>query len=203
MSNYTKSTNFASKDSLASGNPLKIVKGTEIDTEFNNIATAVATKADSTDLISLTAANTWTGTQTFNGTSSTFALTLLDANEVVNVVASAPSSTTNFYVQSGSIQYYTSNAANNWTLNVAFSSGTSLNTALSVGQAVTCTLITTQGSTAYYQSAMTIDGTSVTPKWLGSAPTSGNTSGLDIYRFAIIKTASATYTVLASVTQYK
>lgn len=46
MSNYTKSTNFASKDALASGNPLKIVKGTEIDTEFNNIATAVATKAD-------------------------------------------------------------------------------------------------------------------------------------------------------------
>lgn len=46
MSNYVKSTNFASKDSLASGNPLKIVKGTEIDTEFNNIATAVATKAD-------------------------------------------------------------------------------------------------------------------------------------------------------------
>jgi hypothetical protein len=46
MSNYTKSTNFATKDSLASGNPLKIVKGTEIDTEFNNIATAIATKAD-------------------------------------------------------------------------------------------------------------------------------------------------------------
>ena len=46
MSNYTKSTDFASKDSLASGNAAKIVKGTEIDTEFNNIATAVATKAD-------------------------------------------------------------------------------------------------------------------------------------------------------------
>lgn len=46
MSNYVKSTNFTSKDSLASGNPLKIVKGAEIDTEFNNIATAVATKAD-------------------------------------------------------------------------------------------------------------------------------------------------------------
>ena len=43
---YTKSTNFATKDNLSSGNPLKIVKGTEIDTEFNNIATAVATKAD-------------------------------------------------------------------------------------------------------------------------------------------------------------
>lgn len=46
MTDYVKSTNFASKDSLATGNPLKIVKGTEFDTEFNNIATAVATKAD-------------------------------------------------------------------------------------------------------------------------------------------------------------
>lgn len=46
MSDYTKSTNFSSKDSLSTGNPLKIIKGTEFDTEFNNIATAVATKAD-------------------------------------------------------------------------------------------------------------------------------------------------------------
>ena len=46
MSDYTKSTNFASKDNLTSGNPAKIVKGTEIDTEFNNIATAIATKQD-------------------------------------------------------------------------------------------------------------------------------------------------------------
>jgi hypothetical protein len=57
MSNYTKSTDFASKDSLASGNAAKIVKGTEIDTEFNNIATAIATKAD-------TASPTFTGTVT-------------------------------------------------------------------------------------------------------------------------------------------
>ncbi len=46
MSNYTKTTNFATKDNLSPGNPLKIVKGAEIDTEFNNIATAVATKTD-------------------------------------------------------------------------------------------------------------------------------------------------------------
>ena len=46
MSDYTKATNFASKDSLSSGNSLKIVKGTEIDTEFNNIQTAIATKTD-------------------------------------------------------------------------------------------------------------------------------------------------------------
>ena len=46
MSNYTKSTNFATKDNLSSGDPLKIVKGTEINTEFDNISTAIATKAD-------------------------------------------------------------------------------------------------------------------------------------------------------------
>ena len=57
MSNYVQSTNFATKDALSSGDPLKIVKGTEINTEFNNIATAVATKAD---LIS----PTFTGTVT-------------------------------------------------------------------------------------------------------------------------------------------
>jgi hypothetical protein len=57
MSNYVKSTDFAAKDALASGNASKIVKGTEIDTEFNNIATAVATKAD-------LASPTFTGTPT-------------------------------------------------------------------------------------------------------------------------------------------
>jgi len=74
MSDYTKSTNFATKDNLSSGNPLKIVKGTEIDTEFNNIQTAIATKADLTS-------PTFTGTPTLptgtiattqsNGNSST------------------------------------------------------------------------------------------------------------------------------------
>jgi len=65
MSDYTKSTNFSTKDNLSSGNPLKIVKGTEIDTEFNNIATAIATKAD-------LASPTFTGTPTLpSGTIAT------------------------------------------------------------------------------------------------------------------------------------
>lgn len=46
MSNYTKTTNFAAKDNLVSGNAAKVVKGSELDTEFNNIATSIATKAD-------------------------------------------------------------------------------------------------------------------------------------------------------------
>ena len=48
MANYTKSTNFAAKDALSPGNASKVVKGTEIDTEFTNIATAISTKADGT-----------------------------------------------------------------------------------------------------------------------------------------------------------
>ena len=68
MSNYTKSTNFASKDALSSGDPLKIVKGTEINTEFDNIATAVATKAD---LSSPTFTGTPTAPTAAAGTSTT------------------------------------------------------------------------------------------------------------------------------------
>jgi hypothetical protein len=60
MSDYVKSTNFASKDNLSSGNPAKIVKGTEIDTEFNNIATAIATKQDSSTAGDVTLAGTQT-----------------------------------------------------------------------------------------------------------------------------------------------
>ena len=154
---------------------------------------------------SVSAANTWTATQTFSGSSSTFGAVLLDTAEAVNVVGSAPSATTNLYVQSGSVQYYTTNAANNFVVNLAFSSGTSMNTALATGQSTTATLVTTQGSTAYYATSIQVDGTTsgVTTKWIGGAPTAGNASGLDVYRFAVIKTASATYTVLASLTQFK
>jgi len=70
MSNYTVTTNFATKDSLASGNPSKIVKGTEFSTEFNNIATAVATKADLAGpaLTGTTTAVNLTVSGTFNAT---------------------------------------------------------------------------------------------------------------------------------------
>ena len=57
MSDYTKTTNFTVKDGLISGNPAKLVKGVDFDLEFDNLATAVATKAD-------TASPTFTGTLT-------------------------------------------------------------------------------------------------------------------------------------------
>ena len=58
MSNYTKTVNFAAKDALTTGDANKIVKGTEIDTEFNNIATAVATKYDSSSTVPITSGGT-------------------------------------------------------------------------------------------------------------------------------------------------
>ena len=79
MTNYTKSTNFATKDALASGNALKIVKGTEIDTEFNNIATAVATKAD-------LASPTFTGTVTIPTLAVSSTLAVTGASTLTGVV---------------------------------------------------------------------------------------------------------------------
>lgn len=123
--------------------------------------------------------------------------------EAANVSATAPTSTTNLYLANGAVQYLTSNATTNFTLNFAYSSTTSLNTALATGDSVSCTLVVTNSTTAYYPSAFTIDGTSVTPKWQGgTAPTSGDASALDSYTFVIIKTASATYTVLATQTKF-
>jgi hypothetical protein len=150
--------------------------------------------------------NSFSDTQTFTGSVTSFGLSLTNSNEkAVIQTGLAPTSTTNFYLNSGAVQYYPSNATTNWTLNIAFNSaGGTLNGALAVGQSATFVVITTQGGTAYYNSAVTIDGTSVTPKWVGGAPTAGNASGLDVYRYAVIKTASTpTYIVLASLTQYK
>ena len=148
-------------------------------------------------------AQTFTATQTFNGTSATEALKPLNIAEPASVTAVAPTATTNFYMNNGAVQYITANNANNWTLNFAFSSTTTLNTAMAVNDSMSCTLIVTNSTTAYYASAFTIDGTSVTPKWQGgSAPTSGNASSIDSYTFVIIKTAASTYTVLASQTKF-
>ena len=152
-----------------------------------------------------TAASTFTATQTFNGTTATPAAKFTNITELANIVAGAPAATQTFYINSGAVQYYTSNAANNWAINVAFSSGTTMNSAMAVGDSISLTMMTTQGATAYYNSSVQIDGTTsgVTTKWQGgSAPTSGNINSIDSYTYVIIKTASATFTVLASQTKF-
>ena len=157
------------------------------------------------DVASLSTAQTFTGTKTFSGTSSALAMILNDAAEVATVSATAATGTINYDVTTQSVQYYTSNASANWTVNFRASSGTSLNTAMTTGQSVTVAFLVTQGSTAYYNNVVQVDGTTsgVTTRWLGGAPAAGNASGIDSYRYLIIKTGSATFTVLASNTQFK
>jgi len=133
-----------------------------------------------------------TGKANVNGT--------LDIEEVYEKVntSTGTSGTIGFDTDQYGVLYYTANQAANRTINFA-----NVNANLGVGQSVTCTVLLTQGSTAYYLNAYQVDGTAVTPKWSGgSAPTAGNASGIDVYTFTIIKTADATFTVLASQTQY-
>jgi hypothetical protein len=123
--------------------------------------------------------------------------------ERTTVSATAATGTINFDASTQGVLYYTTNASANWTLNVRGASGVTLNSILATGDSITVAFMATQGSTAYYASSFTIDGSAVTPKWQGgTAPTSGNASSIDAYVYTIIKTASATFTVLASQTKF-
>jgi hypothetical protein len=128
-----------------------------------------------------------------------------DAAEVITISAIAASATPiNYDVTTQAVLYYTSNASANWTVNFRGSSGTLLNDILATGQSITVAFLVTQGTTAYYNNVVQVDGGAVTPKYQGGvAWTGGNVSGIDAYVYTIIKTANATFTVLASQTQFK
>jgi len=153
---------------------------------------------------------TLTGSQTLtNKTLTSPAVTggtLADAvikglEEDVNIVASAATGTINFDVSTASIWYYTTDATANHTLNFRYSSGTSLNTAMATGDAITLVWLNTNGATAYYPNVIQIDGNTVTPK-VPAAISAGNASAIDAFSFTIIKTASATFTVLETQTKF-
>ena len=154
--------------------------------------------------VSLSADNTWTGIQTFTGSTSKIAVVPTNIAEPATVSATAATGTIAYDVTTQSVLYYTSNASANWTVNFRGSSGTSLNTLMTTGQTITVAFLVTQGATAYYNSAVQVDGSSVTPKWQGgTAPTAGNASSIDVYTYTIVKTGSAAFTVFASQTQFK
>ncbi len=128
---------------------------------------------------------------------------LKSPTETMNIVASAATGTININAETSTIWYYTSNATANHTLNFRQSSSATLDSVLSVGESITLVWMNTNGSTPYYPNTIQIDGSTVTPKWSGgTAPSSGNASSIDVYAFNIIKTASATFTVLASQTKF-
>ena len=154
-------------------------------------------------LATLGGVETFTGTKTFSGTSATLAMILNDTAEVATVSATAATGTIAYDITTQSVLYYTSNASANWTVNFRASSGTSLNTAMSTGQSVTAAFLVTQGATAYYNSAVQVDGSSVTPKYQGgTAYSAGNASSVDVYMYTIIKTGNAAFTVFTSQTKF-
>lgn len=168
-----------------------------------NGTSAFSAATAGTDYVAPSVATTFTATQTFSGSSSTIAAIFADAGEVVTVSATAATGTINYDVTTQSVLYYTTNSSGNFTMNFRGSSGTSLNTLLATGQSVTVAFLCTNGGTAYYNSAVQVDGASVTPKWQGgTAPSAGNASSIDIYVYTIIKTGAATFTVAASQTKF-
>ena len=167
-------------------------------------STGLTAASAGTDYVAPDTATSFTATQTFTGSTTAIAAVFQDAAEVTTISATAATGTINYDVTTQSVLYYTTNASANWTVNIRGNGTTSLNTLMSTGQAVTVVFLVTQGATAYYNNALQIDGSSVTPKYQGgTAWTAGNASGIDAYSYTIVKTGSAAFTVFAALTQFK
>jgi hypothetical protein len=163
-----------------------------------------ASSLSAAGIAQLAVAGTYTAKQTYTGSTSVLAAKFTNALELVTVAATAATGTINYDVTTQSVLYYTTDASGNWTVNFRGSSGTSLDSAMASGESITVVFLVSQGATAYYNNTITIDGGAVTPKYQGgTAWTSGNASGIDAYSYTIIKTGSATFSVLTSQTQFK
>jgi len=150
------------------------------------------------------AAHTYTTKQTFAGSTTSFGSTFYAGTEILTVTSAVATGIVNFDLTTQGILYTTANAGAAWIVNFRANSTTSLNNIMSISESISAIYMVTQGATAYFNTSVTIDGTAVTPRWQGgTAPTAGNTSSIDVYAYTIIKTASSTYTVLASQTQFK
>ena len=129
--------------------------------------------------------------------------TLTSPKETVDISASAATGTVNVDVLTSAVEVVTANATGNWTLNVRGNGSTTLNATMAIGEQISVVFVTPNGATPYRPTGFTIDGSAVTPLWLGgTAPAAGNANSTDVYVYTIIKTASATYTVLASQSKF-
>jgi hypothetical protein len=128
------------------------------------------------------------------GTSS-----IQQAQEKVTVSATPATGTIAYDLLTSAILLNTANATANFVLNFRGNSTTTLNSIMTSNQSMTCTFINSNGANAYVPTQLQIDGTPITPLWTGTgSPAPGTPTGRDAYAFNIIKTASATYTLLAS-----
>ena len=140
-----------------------------------------------------------TGITTLGVTTSTSYINFTDVHEKTQVVAGTANGTSNLDVVNGTIYLFTSNSTGTWTHNIRGDGSTTLNSLLEIGQAITVTVISKQNNTSHYSANITIDGAAQTEYWYNATPVSGqSTTGYDTYTWNIIKTANATFTVLAN-----
>ena len=183
-------TNWTAESGATARTSLGLIIGTDV--QAYDAATA------KTDV-----AQSFTAKQTFTGATASLASAFINATEYSTISATAATGTIDYDVTTQSVLYYTTDASANWTVNVRGNGTTSLDTLMTTGDSLTVVFLVTQGATAYYNNALTIDGSSVTPKYQGgTAPTSGNASSIDAYSYTIVKTGSAAFTVLAAQTQF-
>ena len=123
--------------------------------------------------------------------------------EKVTVTAGAPSGNVNIDMSTQSVMYWTGNATGNVSANIRGTATQPLNSLLAVGQSVTAVIFLPNGPSNFLVANVYIDNTTVAPAYQGNAaPALGNSNSIDIYSFTILKTASATYKVFASQTQF-
>jgi hypothetical protein len=128
---------------------------------------------------------------------------LTSPKEQAVISAVAATGAINIDVSTASVNIRTVDATANYTLNVRGSASVTLNSLMATGDSLTVTFESPNGATAYYATAITIDGNAITPKWLGgTAPSSGNTNATDVYMLQIRKTGSATFTCIASQSKF-
>lgn len=171
-------------------------------TIFNNLD--VSGNASATAFVGGLTGNV-TGDLTGNVTGGDITGTLKSPYEKWNVVAGAPSNGASQPIDllTSTAWYYTSNNTGPFELDFRGDASTTLDSLMAVGEAVTTSVLVTNGVTAYYNTNTLVDGSSVTVEWQNAAgPTAGNASQIDVYTFTIVKTASATFTVLGSNTTF-
>ena len=122
--------------------------------------------------------------------------------EGVNITAGKLSDNLNIDLSNGMVHLFTTTETTTSTPNIRLDGSNSLNSKMSIGEAVTVVIIVTAAAGGY-SAQLTIDGSAVTEEWLGgSAPSAGGSGGYDVYNHNIIKTADATYVVLSNIVNY-